>query len=425
MKKIIILSPHFPPSNLAAVHRTRLFAQHLPDFGWQPIVITVHERYYEEELDLNLAKLLPNNLRVEKVDAISTKPIKFIGDIGIRGFLGMYKRILKIIQNEHIDFLYIPIPSNYSALLGRLIYFKTKVPYGIDYIDPWVHTWPAAEVKFSKAWVSKKLANFLEPIAVKHVKLISGVAQGYYESVLIRNPHLKTQIITASMPYGGEERDYDLLSTLNLQTYLYKKEAGVLDFIYGGAMLPKAYTVLEQILQSIANNKVAFKNCRFHFIGTGKSPNDSFGYNIKPYAEKYGLWEKNIFEYPKRIPYLEVLIHLDKADGAFILGSTEPHYTPSKVYQAVLSKKPVFAVLHNKSTACEVIRKSKAGTVLSFEGENELENIGASFLDYWTEYIEVLEKFNPEEVDKSSFEKYSAKNVTKILAEALDKAVRN
>ncbi|MBK8712935.1 MAG: hypothetical protein IPL97_13880 [Niastella sp.] len=66
MKKILILYPHFPPGNLAGVHRPRLFAQHLPSFGWQPTILTVHEKYYEETLDWNLAKLLPNDLRIEK-----------------------------------------------------------------------------------------------------------------------------------------------------------------------------------------------------------------------------------------------------------------------------------------------------------------------------------------------------------------------
>ena len=54
MRKILIISPHFPPSNLAAVHRSRLFAHHLPAFGWEPIILTVHEKFYEEKLDHNL-----------------------------------------------------------------------------------------------------------------------------------------------------------------------------------------------------------------------------------------------------------------------------------------------------------------------------------------------------------------------------------
>ena len=94
MKKIIIISPHFPPSNLAAVHRSRLFAQHLPAFGWEPIIVTVHEKYYEEELDYNLEKLLPKNLRIAKTNAIPTKPLRLIGDIGIRGFYQIYKTVI-------------------------------------------------------------------------------------------------------------------------------------------------------------------------------------------------------------------------------------------------------------------------------------------------------------------------------------------
>src|SRR5688572_12407822 len=75
-RKVIVVAPHFPPSNLAAVHRARLFVRHLPEFGWEPIVVTVHHRYYEEKLDWNLAKLVDERVRVERVGAIPTKPVR-------------------------------------------------------------------------------------------------------------------------------------------------------------------------------------------------------------------------------------------------------------------------------------------------------------------------------------------------------------
>ena len=46
-RRVLIVAPHFPPSNLAAVHRSRLFALHLREFGWEPIVVTVHHDRYE------------------------------------------------------------------------------------------------------------------------------------------------------------------------------------------------------------------------------------------------------------------------------------------------------------------------------------------------------------------------------------------
>src|SRR6185295_625240 len=138
-KKILIISPHFPPSNLAAVHRSRLFAKHLPSFGWEPIILTVHENFYEEELDSNLVKLLPQDLRIEKVSAFKTTKPRLVGDIGLRGFFQLYRKAKELIRNEKIDFLYIPIPSFYVALLGRWLNRTTGIKYGIDYIDPWVN----------------------------------------------------------------------------------------------------------------------------------------------------------------------------------------------------------------------------------------------------------------------------------------------
>ena len=82
MKNILIISPHYPPSNLAAVHRSRLFAQHLPPFGWNPIILTVHEDFYEEALDWNLHKLIPANQRIEKVSAFKVGNPRLVGDIG-------------------------------------------------------------------------------------------------------------------------------------------------------------------------------------------------------------------------------------------------------------------------------------------------------------------------------------------------------
>src|ERR1700727_1453087 len=113
LKKILIISPHFPPSNLAAVHRSRLFAQHLPSFGWEPLILMVDEKYYEESLDQNLSRLLPSGLAIEKVSAFPVTKPRLIGDIGLRSFFQLYRRAKQLIRKEQIDFLYIPIPSFY------------------------------------------------------------------------------------------------------------------------------------------------------------------------------------------------------------------------------------------------------------------------------------------------------------------------
>lgn len=423
LKKILIISPHFPPSNLAAVHRSRLFAQHLPAFGWEPIILTVHEDYYEEALDWNLAKLVPKDLRIEKVKALPVTRPRLVGDIGLRAFIQLYRRAKALIRSEKIDFLYIPIPSFYVALLGRWLHETTGIPYGIDYIDPWVHTFPGSERRLSRHWWSTQLSKILEPIAIKHARLITGVAEGYYQGVLARNPHLQQRAVSGAMPYGGEAADHAQLADLKVQPYLIQPTADKIQLVYAGAMLPKAYAPLEAIFQAIQAQPETFTNVEFHFIGTGKSPNDPQGYNIRPYAEKYGLWQTVVFEYPKRIPYLEVLVHLAAADGVFILGSTEPHYTPSKVYQGVLSGKPILSVLHRASTAVQVIRAAGAGIALDFNGDADVTTVKDRFATVFCEWKGFAVSFVPKQVDQQVFEAYSARAVTETLVQLLNQAI--
>jgi hypothetical protein len=420
-KKILIISPHFPPSNLAGVHRSRLFAKHLPSYGWEPIILTVHEKYYEEKPDHNLEKLLTPGLRIEKVKALPITKPRIIGDIGLRAFFQLYKRGKQLITKEGIDFLYIHVPSFYVSLLGRWLHATTRIKYGIDYIDPWVHDFPGSDRLFSRHWFSTKLAKLLEPVAVKNASLITGVAEGYYFKVLIRNPHLRSRAVTGSMPYGGEALDHEMVHKLNIEPYLFKKNNPNFKLIYAGAMLPKAYGPLERIFQTIKDNAEVFSETEFHFIGTGKSANDLYSYNIKPLAEKYNLWRTIVFEHPQRIPYMDVLVHLNSADGALTLGSTEPHYTPSKVYQAVLSNKPIIAVLHVESTAVEVIQRSNAGVVLSFAGEKGLDTVKEGFVPLFKKYRAFCKNYNNNSINRLAFEVYSAKSVTKQLADLLDK----
>lgn len=419
MKKILIIYPHFPPSNLAGVHRARLFAMHLPKFGWEPVVLTVDEKFYEEKLDWNLHRLLPAHLRIEKVNAFPITKPRLIGDIGLRAFFQLRKKALQLLRQEAFDFVYIPIPSFYVALLGPYLFKKTGVPYGIDYIDPWVHHFPGYDRMFSRHWWSTQLAKWLEPKAVRHAQLITGVAEGYYSGVQQRNPHLMGKCIFAAMPYGGEKQDHLALANLGTKPYLFHKN-GKIQLVYAGAMLPKAYQPLESIFEAMQMNPNAFGEMEIHFIGTGKTTHDSNGFNIKPLAEKYGLWQKQVFEYPQRIPYLDVLVHLEAADGVFILGSTEPHYTPSKSYQGVLSGKLILAVLHQQSTAVDMIRRSKAGLVLDFDGERGLDHIASMFTKIWSDWCISLSTHQSSDIDLSVFDAYSAKAVTAQLSDALN-----
>ncbi len=422
-KRIAIVTGHFPPSNLVGVHRSRLWAQHLQEFGWEPVIVTTHWKYYEETLDPTLLELVSPELRVIRTKAIPVQPVRLVGDIGVRALYWHLKVLDQLIVRKEIDFIHITIPSNYSVLLGELLYRHHRFPFGIDYQDPWVHAWPGSKKLFSKAWMSRKLGNWLEPWAVKNAALITGVAPLYYEAVLERNPYLRDQCVTADMPMGNSETDYRVLCDATCETFLFAKDDGLFHMIYAGAMLPKAYAVLERFLATLAalrdGGSDVMDRLRIHFVGTGKSPDDPKGHNILPHVQRFRL-ERWVDEHPDRIGYVDVLNHLAHASAILILGSTEAHYTPSKVYQAVQAKRPIFALLHENSTAVNVLRDSRAGSVVTFTEDRlpetgELASALAAFIRD--------PQYSANQVRWDAFEAYSARNGARVLASAVDRAL--
>jgi hypothetical protein len=423
MKRVAIVTGHFPPSNLAGVHRARIWSQYLAEFGWIPTVVTTHPDYYEEMIDANLLQLVSPDLRVIRTKAIPTKPIRLIGDIGLRGLYWHLKAVDRLISDKEIDFMLCTIPSNYTALLGQILYRRHRFPFGIDYIDPWVYNLPASERPLTKAWLSLRLARVLEPWAVRNACMITGVAPLYYDAVLQRNAHLRGRCVTASMPFGYSERDFELLKQVSREKKLFDKGDGYFHFVYAGAMLPQGYEILDRVLAALAllrdTQLSILERVRIHFIGTGKAPNDVEGYNIRPRVQHFGL-ERWVDEHPSRISYTDVLHHLLEASAILVLGSTEAHYSPSKVYQAVQAKRPVFALLHEQSTAVSVLRESKAGTVVTFS-ENSLpatDNLAKAISAFVMD-----QKYCADDVDWSAFEAYSARNSARLIAAAMDKAI--
>lgn len=423
MRRVAIVTGHFPPSNLAGVHRSRLWAQHLREFGWEPIIVTAHWQYYEESLDWDLHALVDPDLRVIRTPALPTKPVRLVGDIGIRAFGPMYRALADLAGRREIDFVHITIPSAYCALLGRLLHRRHGVPYGIDYIDPWVHRTPGLERPWTKLWLSQRLAEVLEPWAVREARLITGISRPYFEDVLTRNRQLEGQAVAAAMPYGGSEADYDAIRENPRPTFLFDPTDGNFHMIYAGAMLPLAYPLLERLFAAIADlmrrEPDLMARFRLHFVGTGKSPGDPTGYNVKPYAERFGI-ERHVDEHPHRIGYVDVLNHLGRADAILVLGSTERHYSPSKIFQSVQSRRPVLAVLHEESTAVAVLREGRAGVPVTF-AEGELPPVEA-FADALRLVLQGRAPA-PERIDWRVFEAYSARESARVLAGALDQAI--
>ncbi len=421
VRTVALVAAHFPPSNLAGVHRARLLAQHLEEFGWRPIIVTTHWRHYEEALDWDLASMVAPDLEIIRTPALPTRPIRVVGDIGVRAFAWHLRAISHLFKSKRIDFLHVTVPSFFSALLGSALYKRRPIPFGIDYIDPWIHYWTEEQLRSRKARISARLADRLEPIAVRHASLITGVAPGYYTGVLSRHPELEQRCATAAMPYGNSQLDFEAAIALDKKPYLFDPHDGCFHMLYAGALLPKAWSVLEVLLEGLAvmrkERPDIYGRIRLHFVGTGKAPTATDGHNVLPLARRIGVADV-ITEHPHRMAYADVLTHLRHCTAPFILGSTEAHYTPSKVFQAVQSRRRVFALLHEASAAVQVLEQSGAGMVITLD-ETRLPTAG-TISERLSDFVDRAEMFNPDVVNWAAFDGYSARESARQMAAALD-----
>lgn len=401
LKKILIITSHYPPSNLTGVHRARLIAKYLPQSGWDPIVLTINEKFYEEKLDPEFYSLVPVQQKIERVDAYPITKPRIIGDIGLRAFFQLKKMASQIIEKQQIDFILIIIPSFYLALLGPLLKRKYGLPYGIDYIDPWVHFFPGSEKIISRHWVSTQLSKLLEPMAVKNASLITAVSASYIAPIFERNAQLKKNIKTFSFPYGWDPDEKQIFRKFNPDSVVFPQN-NKLKLIYTGAFLPNSEQILNAWLTCIKDNVDLFNDVEFHFIGTGIKRYSPNRISIKLLAEKFNLFGSIIFEHPERISYFNMLHHISKADGLFILGSTEAHYTPSKLFNAFVTDKPIFAILHPSSTAKNIIEETGWGLSVSFTGrdtESFIIDLQRKFKDWKNKSVNNSWKFNKENVN--------------------------
>jgi hypothetical protein len=114
---------------------------------------------------------------------------------------------------------------------------------------------------------------------------------------------------------------------------------------------------LEATFAAIATLKARtpqlYERLRFVFIGTSNQPVDAAAEVVMPFARRAGIADI-VKEEPRRVAYLDALNILMRADALLMLGSDEPHYTPSKLYPVLLAKRPALGVFHEESSACPI-----------------------------------------------------------------------
>ena len=174
MKKVLIITYYWPPAGGAGVQRALKFVKYLPQFGWEPIVLTVENPDSPTE-DLSLLEDIPKECKVYKTKSLEPFEVykKFTGrksnekipgdillksdNVSLKDKLAKWVRVnlfipdakigwkkyavkkgSEIIRTENIDLIFTTSPPQTVALIGRKLAKLTGVKWIADFRDPWM-----------------------------------------------------------------------------------------------------------------------------------------------------------------------------------------------------------------------------------------------------------------------------------------------
>jgi hypothetical protein len=375
MGNVLIVSPRFPPTNAADVHRVRVSLPHYERLGWEADVLCIDPTTADCPEDRLLEQSLPRNVSIISVPAWKEEKCRRFGfgQLGYRSLLPLYRAGCTLLTRKRYDVVYFSTTVFLAFVLGRLWKrrYGCKVVY--DFQDPWyceqpVYTRQTVPGRWWKYKLDQWFARHLERFALKAADHVISVSDGYVES-LSRRYRLAPDKFTV-LPFAGTQEDYDFARRCGIKQTVSKKDEQAVRWVYAGRAgsdMTPILTVLFQGIATLAKEDPVFaERLRLCFVGTNYAPQGRTYKLVEPVAHEQGVSDL-VEEISERIPYFETLSLYQAADAILLIGSIHADYTASKLITCVLSKKPILALFHRRSLVAKIASQFSNVFLATFE----------------------------------------------------------
>lgn len=420
MKKVLIITYYWPPSGGAGVQRWLKFAKYLPEFGWQPVILTVDPEYASypqrdesllsevnpeclvfttKSFELyNFYKLISGKKEVpyggfanDSKEGMLQKGSKFL-----RGnFLlpdprkGWNKYALKkaeeLIREFDIDTVVTTSPPHSTQLIGLELKQKFNIRWIADLRDPWTDIYYYDQ--FMHTALARKIDIRYERKVVENADLLITVSEDV-KRIFAEKSKLPIAAKTVVIPNGFDEDDFRI-------KVVPKETKKVITYT---GTISEAYEV-DSFLDALQRLESDLKQqLRIRFVG--KVP--------AVVVQKFRATGLEIelvgyVDHPKSIEYLLrsdlllLVIPKVKNNKGILTG---------KFFEYLASKKPVLAIGPTDGDLAKIIQETKCGQMFDYSDSEGMHHFILESLDC------------PVSVNDVSIE-YSRKKLTGKLATLL------
>lgn len=229
MRNLLFLSYYFPPMGMGGVQRSVKFVKYLPEFGWNPIVLTVKDvRYHghDQSLEKDIAEA-----RVIRAGSLDPLRLAFLargqakaGAGSAGGMTGLLNRGilpwlfvpdskigwvpfavragLQAAEKNRIQAVFTTSPPHSAHLAGYLFKRRLGIPWVADFRDSWNRE-PFDRVPTQ---AHRRMNEFLLRLVLRHADRITGISSRVLEDMKCLSRRRESDFIWN--PNGFDPEDF-------------------------------------------------------------------------------------------------------------------------------------------------------------------------------------------------------------------------
>jgi len=428
-RRVLIVSPHFPPVNAPDMQRVRLSLPYFRAHGWEPVVLALDPAMVEGAvLDPLLLETYPADVRVIRVRGIPPRLTRWagVGNLWWRCGRALTRAGEALLRRERFDLVFFSTTQFSAFRLGPRWLDRFGVPYVLDYQDPWINPYyrrtgtrpPGGRIKFA---LSQWLAQRIEPEAVRRAAGIVAVSDAYGPGLHECYPWFDPARVQL-LPFGAAEADFTAAASHRPARPVVTLGDGLFHHVYTGRCGPDMSFAMTALFRAfkhyLATHPAEAARTRFHFIGTDYAPPPLGREWAAPIARAEGVADY-VTEHCYRVPYFDALHYLRRADALVAVGSNDPTYSASKIFPYMLARRPLLLLYHHNSPVIRFAREARVGTPFSFAGPEDIDRLAERVHREW--FVDGR-RHRYEAFDEAAFQPFTAAALTARLAAVFDQA---
>ncbi|AKB53791.1 MULTISPECIES: glycosyltransferase [Methanosarcina] len=426
MKKVLIVSYYFPPDPAIGGLRINGLAKYLPDFGWEPVILTknspdnftlkytiVRTPYCEYDSINSFKNMFGLNPKSSFKGQLGRSTLKdkktflyllsnFITEIITypdnqkKWYSDAFKIGDELLTNEKIDAIISSSSPIISHIIAHDLSEKYNIPWIADLRDLWTQNHYCTHSKIRKVF-DKRLE--LKTLAASDA--ITTVSSNLASN--LRKFHNRKSVYSIPNGYDLEESINTNISLSNKFTITYTGS------LYNGKRDPsKLFNALNELIKE---KKIDRKNIEIRFYGPKEEwiKEEIKKYSLQDIISHNGLVSRDISLVKQKESQLLLLLLWDHPSEIGV-------YT-GKLFEYLASKRPILAIGGPKGVVNDLLEETETGYFVS-----SVEDIKNTIIKYYTEY-----KLNGQvsyKGNNSKIEKYSQKEMARKFADILDNFIK-